>query len=126
MTPNRSFVVLGSICCTTGDAFACFMGRLFPKSQPIREGKTVAGFLGAACFTAIHALAYLILSGYVAQITIFSIVALAAAAFVIGGLADLLPAKEIGMDDNFTTIFYGTMMWWAYLSVMPTLVTFAQ
>jgi dolichol kinase len=67
---NRHVVVLGTICCTSGDAFACFCGRIWPKSTEIRQGKSVAGFLGASLSTTVHTLLYLYFCGYLPVVSV--------------------------------------------------------
>ena len=119
-TGLRVIVILGCTCCTTGDAFACFMGRAFPNSREIRNGKTWAGFLGAGILTSIHNWLYLALSGYIVSDLWTSLVVLFWG-FLIGGVADLLPSKEIGLDDNFTTITIGSHAWLALYKMSPHL-----
>lgn len=121
---NRHITVLGAICCTSGDAFACFLGRIYPKSTLIRPGKSIAGFLGASVSTAVHTMVYLYFCGYIAVLSTWNFAILSIGAFFIGGLSDLLPSREIGIDDNFTAIVYGSFMWWAYLTLIPGCVNF--
>ena len=76
--------MLGITCCTTGDAFACFMGRYYPNSTEIRKGKTVVGFLGAAITTSVHSWAYLYFLGRIPTDLVSSLIVLLAG-FFIGG-----------------------------------------
>jgi dolichol kinase len=119
---NRHVTILGTICCTSGDAFACFCGRIWPKSNEIRKGKSVAGFLGASLATAVHTLLYLYFCDYLAVVSVWNLAILGLGALFIGGMSDLLPSREIGLDDNFTTIAYGSVMWWGYLTLFSSCV----
>lgn len=121
---NRHVTVLAAICCTSGDAFACFCGRLWPKSTQIRHGKSVAGFLGASLATAVHSLLYLYICDYLAVVSVWNLAILGLGALFIGGVSDFLPSREIGIDDNFTAIVYGSSMWWAYLTLFSGSVNF--
>merc|ERR1712086_369774 len=120
-TGLRSMVVLGSACCTTGDAFACFLGRIFPNSYEIRKGKSVAGFLGAAVTTSVHSFLYMYLMGYLAP-DYWTYLCVLFIGFWIGGMSDFLPSREIGLDDNFTTIVYGSHLWLLFFKMMPEMV----
>ena len=111
-------MVLGCACCTTGDAFACFLGKIFPNSYEIRKGKSVAGFLGAAVTTSIHSFLYLYLMGYLSP-DYGTYLCVLVVGFWIGGMSDFLPSREIGVDDNFTTIIYGSHLWLAFFTVLP-------
>jgi len=51
ITDSKIITLIGVTACTSGDAFACFVGKTFPNSTEIRKGKTYAGFLGAAIAT---------------------------------------------------------------------------
>jgi dolichol kinase len=119
---NRHVTNLGTICCTSGDAFACFCGRIWPKSTEIRQGKSVAGFLGAGLATALHTLVYLYFCGYLAVVSVWNLSILGLGALFIGGMSDLLPSREMGLDDNFTAIAYGSVMWWGYLTLFSSCV----
>lgn len=121
-TGMRTIVVLGVTSCTTGDAFACFMGRLFPNSREIRNGKSIAGFLGAGILTAIHCLCYCVSMGYI-QNDLWTWLNVLFWGFWIGGISDFLPSKEIGLDDNFTTVTLGTAFWYSFTTISPHFFT---
>ena len=121
---DRHYSVLGAMCCTTGDAFACFFGRIFWDSRVIRNGKSVAGFLGAGVATAVHAVGYVYFCGYFVEVGVFAVGLVFVGGFFIGGISDFLPSREIGLDDNFTAIIYGSFMWWGYATVISGYLSF--
>lgn len=122
ITDDKIITQLGIVACSTGDAFACFVGRAFPNSTEIRKGKTWAGFMGASISNSQHCWLYLYISGRIVGDLRTNILALVAG-FFIGGLSDQVPSKEICLDDNFTSTLSGSLMWYAFLKVCPILIS---
>jgi len=78
----------------------------------------VAGFLGAGISTAIHSLFYVYVWGYIEK-DMRSYGIMLVMGFLFGGLSDLMPSREWGLNDNFTTIIYGCHFWWIFAKFNP-------
>lgn len=118
----RQIAMLAIINVTFGDPAAAIIG-ISIKAPRLTEGKTISGTGGAGLLCAIAGTVacYLIndLSTVKSQLPAWEF---APIAFIVGGMADLLPSnRDYYLDDNFTIPVYSALMYYPILTAFKAL-----